>query len=99
MTTDNVGKVLISIVTLIVFVGFAGYIFLRGVPSESHDIILQMEGALISWITTIISYWVGSSSGSAAKDKTISDQLPAIPPPKVAEVETTTKTVESAAKP
>ena len=82
MTTDSIGKVLISIVTLIVFIAFAVYIFAWGVKSETHDIILQMEGALISWVTAIISYWVGSSSGSTQKDKTISDQLPPAPPPK-----------------
>ena len=84
---DNAGKLIISIISLAIFSCFGAYIFFKGVSADSHDIVLQMEGALITWVTSVISYWVGSSAGSANKDQTIREQLPnpgpTIPPPKV----------------
>lgn len=68
---DNAGKLAISIATLLIFLGFGAYVFVLGVPPESKDIALQLSGALITWVSAVISYWVGSSSGSSGKDKTI----------------------------
>lgn len=72
---DNVGKITISLATILMFVVFVVYIAIYGVPAPIHDIFQQLTTALIGWVGLVIGYWVGSSVGSAAKDRTINQQL------------------------
>lgn len=44
----------------------------KSITSESRDIVLYILGILSAILTQIYSYYFGSSSGSAGKDKTIS---------------------------
>lgn len=88
MNVNNLGRVLVS---LIVVVGFmvATYMFLTekaagGTPSETLTLLV---GALASNFTSVVSYWIGSSSGSTAKDEQISktaeklaEKVPAVTP-------------------
>lgn len=73
MTTNNVGRVLVS---LLVVCGFliVTYMFITekaagGTPGETLTLLV---GALASNFTSVVSYWIGSSSGSTAKDEQLS---------------------------
>lgn len=85
---DNAGKITVSVATLIMFVVYVVFIFTHAIPPELHDIVQQINTALIGWVGLVIGYWVGSSVGSASKDRTINQQLsgtgngapPATPP-------------------
>jgi hypothetical protein len=73
MSTNNVGRVLVS---LLVVCGFliVTYMFITekaagGTPGETLTLLV---GALASNFTSVVSYWIGSSSGSTAKDEQMS---------------------------
>ena len=46
---------------------------LRVVPMENKDLLNIVVGALIGSFTSVVGYFYGSSAGSAAKEKTLSD--------------------------
>jgi hypothetical protein len=83
---DNAGKIIVSVVTLLMFAATVTYICVWGVTTEAKDLVNQVIGAEITWVATVVGFWVGSSIGSARKDQTIREQLanpgPTIPPPK-----------------
>lgn len=71
--TNNVGRVLVSLIVVMGFMSVT-WIFLTSkamgvAPSETVTLLV---GALASNFTSIVSYWIGSSSGSTAKDEQIS---------------------------
>lgn len=69
-TGDNTPKVLAGLVT-IGFFGLLTFILKWGVPAEGHDIIIAMVGILGTAWVSIMNYYFGSSSGSAAKSVTL----------------------------
>jgi hypothetical protein len=65
-----------AILAITITCGFFGvlvFMLMRGIPETGHDAMLLVIGALITAWTSVVTYYFGSSSGSAAKDKTISD--------------------------
>lgn len=66
------GRVLISV---IVVAGFLAVLILvlttKLQGTATPDVLLVMLGALAAGFQQVISFWVGSSSGSAAKDQTL----------------------------
>lgn len=63
---NTVGRIAVSIFTLVMFAGVCFTVILKAVPpSETTSLII---GAVIGMAGTTIAYWVGSSSGSTAKD-------------------------------
>ena len=69
---DNWGRVTVS---LLVVSGFFYVLVLvlttKMSGSATPEVLLVMLGALGAGFQQVISYWVGSSSGSSAKDKVI----------------------------
>jgi hypothetical protein len=57
----------ISTVVLLLFGAAMTLAFLKAAPAGSEAILNVMLGALGSMATQVVSYWVGSSSGSAKK--------------------------------
>ena len=77
MNVDSIGRLALAIISLLMFGAFAGYL----VVTKTSDATLQLlAGALITWVGCGINYFLGSSSGSSAKDKTI-NTLTAPPKP------------------
>lgn len=73
MTVNNIGRVLVSLIVVLGFMTTV-YLFLTtklagDTPSETLTLLV---GALASNFTSVIGYWIGSSSGSTAKDEQIS---------------------------
>ena len=69
MTLNDWGRVLVS---LVVTIGFMGVLILvittKTQGNAPPEVMLVMLGALGAAFGQVVSYWVGSSSGSAAKD-------------------------------
>lgn len=66
------GRVLISIIVVAGFIGILILVLttkLQG--SATSEVLLVMLGALAAAFGQVVSYWVGSSSGSAQKDTAI----------------------------
>lgn len=80
MTSENVGKLTISAVIVWAFLAYVVMLFFVPVPTEMKDVVNTAGGLLGGAFVSVANYWVGSSAGSVAKNKTISDQLPAPAP-------------------
>ena len=68
---DNVYR---FIVTILVILGFFGFIFLLMVhplPDTLRDLMSQVQAGMFALVTLAVGYWLGSSAGSARKDATI----------------------------
>jgi hypothetical protein len=60
----------------LVVVGFFALLILlimSAVPESNMDLLNLVVGALIGTFSSVVNYYFGSSAGSAAKEKTISD--------------------------
>lgn len=85
MNTNNIGRILVSAVVVIGFVAvtvlFVTTKYNGGAPGETLSILL---GALATNFTAVVGYWIGSSSGSTAKDEKLSELVgkPQPEPPK-----------------
>lgn len=63
---DKIPMILSATITI----GFFASIFwmiTTGVPKENSDVVMMMFGGLVSNFTSVVSYYFGSSSGSALK--------------------------------
>lgn len=73
MNTNNFGRVAVS---LIVCVGFMivtwMFITQKAAGINPSETLTLLVGALASNFTSVVAYWIGSSSGSTAKDEQIS---------------------------
>ncbi len=69
---SNWGKVLVSVIVVFGFIGVTVLYMTRKLDGAAVPEILSiLLGALATNFTSVVSYWVGSSASSSAKDKTI----------------------------
>jgi MFS family permease len=78
--TKSVWPGMISMVIIVGFFGGGGYVLMNGIPSdmsaEGKQIINMYSVALISGLSSVIGYWLGSSMGSQQKDTLIYQSTP-----------------------
>jgi hypothetical protein len=68
------GRVLVSIIVTSGFMGILVLVITTKTAGNSPtEVMLVMLGALGAAFGQVVSYWVGSSSGSAQKDAAIQD--------------------------
>lgn len=91
MNVNNIGRVLVSLIVVLGFMGVT-WIFLTSkamgvAPSETVTLLV---GALASNFTSVVAYWIGSSSGSTAKDEQqqrvaekLADKVPVVAAPSI----------------
>ena len=62
------GAPLVSALVLVTFAVVMTLAFTRSLPSGSETVLTMLLGSLAAMATSVVSYWVGSSAGSARKD-------------------------------
>jgi len=62
------GAPVVSALVLITFAIVMTLAFSRSLPAGSETILNMLLGSLAAMATSVVSYWVGSSAGSARKD-------------------------------
>lgn len=68
------------IVSIVVLVTFGSVMFLaltRALPAGSETLLNMLLGSLAAMTTSVVSYWVGSSAGSASKTEMLYRSSPA----------------------
>ncbi len=65
---------IISGVVLFSFLGVILLIAIRGVPAGAETILNILVGTLVAMATSVVSYYVGSSQGSASKEKLLASR-------------------------
>jgi hypothetical protein len=70
---NNVFKYVLGGLVVIGFFVLLYLLLLKTVPEQNRDLLNLVVGALIGSFASVVSYFFGSSAGSSAKDKTISD--------------------------
>lgn len=77
--TKSVWPGLLSALMLIGFFAGGSYILLNGIPSTDADgriILMLFAQTLISGVTLVLGYWLGSSAGSQSKDNMLFHSKP-----------------------
>ena len=62
------GAPTVSVVVLLTFTGVMAIALTRSIPSNAEPVLNVLLGTLSAMATSVVSYWVGSSAGSARKD-------------------------------
>ena len=65
------GSPVVSVLAIVVFAGFVYMLFAKVVPEGMKEALLLLGGSAATGYGMVLSYWLGSSSGSAAKDVTL----------------------------
>jgi hypothetical protein len=65
------GSSIVSVLAIVVFAGFVYMLFAKVVPEGMKEALLLLGGSAATGYGMVLSYWLGSSSGSAAKDATL----------------------------
>lgn len=60
-----------SILAVAVFAGFVVLLFLKTIPDGMKEPLMLLAGAAAAGYGQVLSYWLGSSAGSARKDETL----------------------------
>ena len=71
---SNLWRGIVSVVVMLAFGAVVGVTITR-VVGES-PIMSQVIGTLTSLVTIVVSYWMGSSSGSTAKSAQLAQYMP-----------------------
>ncbi len=79
MNSRERGAIVISFMVTLAFIGVTFMLFYRGIPDSSRDLANIMFGNLATMQAGVVAYWIGSSAGSAAKDRQKVEQPPSNP--------------------
>jgi hypothetical protein len=69
------GSPVVSVLAIIVFAGFVGMLFFKVVPADMKEALLLLGGSAATGYGMVLSYWLGSSSGSAQKTAALEKAL------------------------
>lgn len=58
----------VSVIVLLAFAFMAAAILFQAVPQENREAAMLMLGSLSTFAGGAVTYWLGSSAGSAAKN-------------------------------
>ena len=61
------GSPIVSVLAIVVFAGFVYMLFAKVVPEGMKEALLLLGGSAATGYGMVLSYWLGSSSGSAQK--------------------------------
>ena len=61
------GSPIVSVLAIVVFAGFVYMLFASAVPEGMKEALLLLGGSAATGYGMVLSYWLGSSSGSAQK--------------------------------
>ena len=67
------GAPVVSVVVLATFGGVVALTLTRAMPAGAETVLNVLLGTLGAMATSVVSYWVGSSAGSARKDARLAD--------------------------
>jgi hypothetical protein len=67
----DIAPIVVSFIVIGGFILVCSLLFIKIIPTESQQIAQVLFGGLVAMATTVVNYWMGSSSGSSAKDDTI----------------------------
>lgn len=62
------GAAIVSVIVLLTFGGVMTLTLCKALPSSAEPVLNVLLGTLSAMATSVVSYWVGSSVGSARKD-------------------------------
>lgn len=80
MKMNDWGRVLVSILVVAGFIGVTVIYMTRKLDGNPVPEILSiLLGSLATNFTTVVAYWMGSSSGSTSKDATIENMAAKVP--------------------
>jgi hypothetical protein len=81
MKAKDLAQLILGALVVVGFFGLLVVLAVTTIPTENKDIMLMVVGGLIGSFVTVVGYYFGSSSGSSAKDKIISDMTVNKPQP------------------
>lgn len=74
------GAPIVSVIVLAAFGGVMWLAMFRPIPAGSEAILNILLGTLAAMSTSVVSYWVGSSAGSAEKNRLLAGTAPPLVP-------------------
>lgn len=78
MLINDYGRIAVSMTVMLAFLGVLALVLTRSIADSTlSNNMLQVLGTLTA---AVVYYWIGSSSGSTAKDRTIAARPPAAAP-------------------
>lgn len=69
---------IVSGIVLLIFAAVMTLVLTTGVPAGSETMANMLLGTLAAMATSVVSYWVGSSAGSARKDEHLAQTRTAV---------------------
>jgi len=69
------GAPVVSVLAIVVFAGFVFLLFAKVVPEGMKEALLLLGGSAATGYGMVLSYWLGSSAGSAQKNAAITQAL------------------------
>lgn len=69
--TDELARLIISLAIVVGFFAVLGVLLWRGLPDTGSEPLLVALGGLVSGFTGVVGYYLGSSAGSAEKNRAL----------------------------